>query len=265
MRFFPSAAAVLMVGIAVAGGAHAADSAPESECHLRSTYNDWPPYQETRDGRAAGLDVEMMRAIMKEAGCTVTFMETSGARSIKLVARGAADISPGVTPRPEREAHGYNTLGYRLESVGLLVRKGDEAMLSLESLPAMIAEGKRIGVSRGYYYGPEVKALQQDPDTAGAFDESTAAETDLRKLVHGRVDAVLTDPLVGLELVQRLGLSDQLALHPTMVFQSPVVLWLSKASQSPEMVERLNAAIRKLQDEGALGGIETTYFESYQK
>ncbi len=230
---------------------------PTDPCTFTVAYAPWPPYQENRNGRASGLDPDLARAIAHEAGCRLTFREVPWERGLKAIARGRLDMGLSVTFSEERNAFGRFTAPYRNEVVGLLVRKNDAEILTLKDLPAMVTAGKTLGVTRGYYYGPEVAALRKEsPDS---FDEAAITGNDIRKLAHGRLDGVLVDRLAGVETVKREGLGDQLTLHPMTVFASPVHLMLSRASTSEADVERLNAAIETLTNKGTLATIIDNY------
>jgi len=231
-------------------------------CDLTIGWESWPPYQMDVGGDPGGLDIDLVRHIGERAGCALTFREIPWARLLKSIEHGHVDAAMAAGITDDRAVYGQFTDSYRDETVGLLVRRGDDAMLALRDLPAMLAEGYGFGVWNDYYYGDEVAALMADPATAEAFHTVDQGATLQRMLAGNRVDGVLDDVVAGMYTARQLGLGGAIKVHGLIVHQSPVHLLLSRASVDGETVERLNTAIRDAKQDGSLAGIIAGYIGS---
>lgn len=237
----------------------AADAA--SECSLTMGWDPWEPYHYMDPkGSLQGLDVELVRAIGAEAGCTVSFERDNWASLLGRIRTGDIDLISGATRTPEREEFALFSSPYRIEEFALFVRRGDADIMAADSLKAMLDAGMKIGVTDAYLYGPEVEALQDDPAYAGQFIIAEVGETNAIRLLDLVIDAYLEDVIVGTSIVRRRGLDQEVELHPlASAGGSDVRLMFSRKSVPQEIVARFDQALTRLRESGRYEEIEGQY------
>ena len=104
--------ALLLAGLCIAScerePAEQTASAPTgpaaTECSLTMGWDPWEPYHYMDPkGNLQGLDVELVRAIAAEAGCSVSFERDNWASLLGRIRNGEIDLISGATRTPERE------------------------------------------------------------------------------------------------------------------------------------------------------------------
>ncbi len=247
----PLAAALLALPL-MAGAAQA--------CSLTVGYEPWEPYQfKNAKGEVVGIDIELVTVYAKDAGCAVTFMELPWARQLKDIEDGRLSIAMAASRTPEREAFGLFSAPYRDEEFRLFVRTGEGANASGASVKDVIGKMAKVAITRGYYAGDEVEALMGDASFKERFHEVANEDTSFKMLLAGRVDAVLTDRFVGFAGARLAGGGDRVQLHPLSVRKSPVHLLFSRKGVTPDVVQRIDAAIVKAKADGRAAAILAKY------
>ncbi|MGB5622833.1 MAG: transporter substrate-binding domain-containing protein [Gammaproteobacteria bacterium] len=238
-----------------------ATEATTAGCTLTMGWDPWEPYHYMDPkGNLQGLDVELVRAMSAEAGCSVSFERDNWASLLGRIRSGDIDLISGATRTPERDEFAMFSSPYRIEEFGLFVRRGDTEVMATDSLSAMLAAGMKIGVTDAYLYGSEVEALQDNPTFAQQFIIAEVGETNATRLLDGVIDAYLEDVIVGTSIVRRRGLEDDVELHPLAAAGgSEVRLMFSQASVSPEVVARFDSALTRLRESGRYAEIEGQY------
>lgn len=231
------------------------------ECELTMGWDPWEPYHYMDPkGNLQGLDVELVRAIAAEAGCSVSFERDNWASLLGRIRSGDIDLISGATRTPERESFAMFSSPYRIEEFALFVRRGDADVLAADSLAAILDAGMKIGVTDAYLYGPDVEALQDDPAYAGQFIIAEVGETNAIRLLDLVIDAYLEDVIVGTSIVRRRGLEQEVELHPLAAAGgSEVRLMFSQASVARETVARFDQALTRLRESGRYEEIEGQY------
>ena len=230
-------------------------------CTLTMGWDPWEPYHYMDPkGNLQGLDVELVRAMAAEAGCSVSFERDNWASLLGRIRTGEIDLISGATRTPERDEFAMFSSPYRIEEFGLFVRRDDTNVLAAESLAAMLDAGMKIGVTDAYLYGSEIEALQDDPAYEDQFIIAEVGETNATRLLDRVIDAYLEDVIVGTSIVRRRGLDADVELHPLAATGgSEVRLMFSNASVSPEVVARFDSALTRLRESGRYEEIEGQY------
>lgn len=246
MRPAVFAAALLTTAVA-APVAHA--------CTVSMGWEAWPPYQFINaDGKLTGLDIELVEAMGRSAGCTVQWRESPWARQLAEMESGQLTGVPAASRTAEREAFSVFTQPYRTESVHLMRKAGARP----ETIAELAAGGRRIGVVNETFYGDEVARLMADPATAAAFEKVANDDSNLRKLAAGRLDAVVTDPYVGQAKARELGLSGQIALSGPPVYAADIYIMFSKKTDAA-VISRWADAVGEIRRSGELDRILGKY------
>ena len=99
---------------------------PSRRTDVRSGWrwnNGRPISTATPAAHGTGMDLELTRAILKEAGCTLTLQqELPPARRQILFEQGGLDLLLAASDTPERRRYARFSAAYRYESVGLFTR-----------------------------------------------------------------------------------------------------------------------------------------------
>lgn len=210
---------------------------------------------------AAGLDVEILRAVMETAGCRFEFtqIEIPINRQMSAIRTGGLDLAFGVSKTPERERNGIFTDPYRSRSVGLFVRSGQvkkyKDIISINDLPNA---DMSIGIVRGYSYGILLdRILGQMTDKV--FTASKSKLTRLM-LIHRRFDgylAYLPDESI---LINDNDLDHKITLHPMhLVNNKGIHFYLSSKSLDKETIDRINTSLIKIKTNGVYDRILEKY------
>ena len=109
-----------------------------------------------------------------------------------------------------------------------------------QDLASWLAHGHRLGVTRDYYYGPEItKVLQRYRNQVSEVNDVQ----NYRKLQLGRIDGFLGDILATPWGLKREGLAEEVVPHIMGVYETPTFFMLSKKTLSGEFVQRFNQAL----------------------
>ncbi|MGK5055044.1 substrate-binding periplasmic protein [Janthinobacterium sp. RB2P8] len=100
-------------------------------------------------GKYTGLDLELLKAIFKEARCTlVTLPELPTARRQLLFQKGELDLLPAASDTSERHAYARFSMSYRDETVGIFGKAGTPAVhLMLSARTTGAADRARLNAA----------------------------------------------------------------------------------------------------------------------
>lgn len=244
---------------ATAGEEAAAGAAPP--CQLTMGWDPWEPYHYMDPkGQHQGLDFELVRAIAREAGCSVDYERDSWVNLLSRIRTGEIDLISGATLTPEREQYALFSEPYRTERFAMYVRTDDADRFAGETLEELLAAGMRLGVTDAYLYGPTVQALQDDPRYVDQFVVAAVGETSATRLLDGVIDGFLEDVFVATSVLRRRGLEDLVEPHPVALESGGEVrLMFSRATVPGDVLQRFDAGLKSLRETGRYEAIEGQY------
>ena len=274
-RSFLSAIAAWIVGclgfLALAESAAAQTAAPARPGSvaeiLRGGWYPWDPYQYQDYSRGiallTGFDIEIERAIARILGVEMDLPLREWEPHLSAIAAGTADFAAGATMSEERERYAYFSKPYRTETNVLIVRRGKSARLAAATVDELLeAFGKqkfRLGVIGGYVYADKrINAFVADPANR---DRIVVVETDsrnLQNLMAGVIDGFLADRLSAATTAWRRNEASLIEEHPLRV-STDIHFMLSRVSQTPERVARIDAAIDQMKRSGEFHRIARVY------
>lgn len=242
--------AVLVGFILLGGGGAAADA----DCRLRVGWEPYAIYTYAGEaGEVTGADIDLMRAIGRDLGCEITFKQAPWTRVLLEVEAGTIDVSTSTSRTPEREEYAWFSNSYRTTEMAIYVRRGEVDIYRLDDLGAVGRIGFKLGVIAGYHYGPEFAALMRDPAFAGFVDAAIDYQTNIRKLMHGRIDGYLVEDVgVMLAEAKTLGVLEQIERYPLAIPGEKLHLMFSRKSVDPETVAAVNASLERIMADGRL-------------
>ncbi len=249
-------AAIVMALLASLGWPAAAWS-----CELRVG---WEPYAvytfNDEQGEPAGADIDLLHEVAHQVGCRLIFEELPWARVILEIESGMLDVTSSASRNAERDGFAHFSVPYREAEVAIFVKRGQTQSHPLESLAAIKKTEFRLGAIAGYHYTDEFGELMKDPDFAARIDVSVDYPTNLRKLVHGRIDGYIVDDVGVLVAEARaLGVEDQIERHPLRFPGEPLHLMFSRKSVAPDIVQATNRIIQAMRADGRMAQIMKKY------
>lgn len=207
---------------------------------LKLVANFWGPYTENGvpgQGQAA----QLVSQLLAEAGYSAGIEILPWQRALSMAYLGQADGIVCIWSTPERQDKLLFSEPYMVNRISLLHRKG--ALSHVKSMADL--KGLRIGIGLGYDYSPEFLA-------ANDFHKDAAATTlaNLKKLLAGRVDAIVEDEAIvdyyRSKYAEQLPGAEQLEFSKTPLMVLPLHFGVSRQREdAAEIISRFNAALRE--------------------
>ncbi|WP_219136174.1 ABC transporter substrate-binding protein [Janthinobacterium sp. UMAB-60] len=233
---------------------------PAQACRMTMALEQWPPYlYRDAQGNYTGLDLELLRAIFKEARCTLLSVpELPTARRQLLFQKGELDLLPAASDTSERHAYARFSVSYRDETVGLFSKAGTHAAQRQVGSFDQLARGKSTLLApKVGWYGADYAAARPALEKAGRLNTFGSFRQGILMLDAGRADLLLGDVLAVRHAARLQGVA--LNTLPFLVLRAPVHLMLNARTTSADDLARLNAAITHLEQRGVLAAIRARY------
>ncbi|HEX8610092.1 MAG TPA: transporter substrate-binding domain-containing protein [Telluria sp.] len=227
---------------------------------LNMVSEEWPPYSFTNEENVqTGLDMDMAKAILKEAGCVlVTAPPLPTVRRALLFERGEFDLMLAATDTPERRRFARFSNPYRHETVALFALARDYARYAGVNDMPTVARGKAALLApRVGWYGRQFAHAAPSLRAEGRLFDFGSLEQGMRMLGAGRAPLIMGDRAAVMYEAQRQKLV--LRQLPFVLHQAPVHLMLSRASTTDGDLARINAAIARLEKNGTLQALRGRY------
>src|SRR5690242_20602821 len=266
-------AAVILNLFFAAGPAAAQGATPSAETAvantdgLRGGWYPWDPYQYRDYRRGApvltGFDVEIERAVARILGVDIKLPEIAWEDHLKRLADGAADIAAGATENDARRAFAMFSKPYRHETDVLILRRGAAVKYPFRTIDDMLAsfarQKFRLGVVAGFVYADDrVNRFIADPANRDLIVATGSNAENLANLLAGVIDGYLADRIAAATTAWRQHLGGQIEEHP-LRFSTDIHFMLSRATQTPDMLARLDRAIDELNTSGEYRRIAASY------
>ena len=220
----------------------------------------WEPYAYfDAGGRFVGIDIDMTRAIFKEAGCVLVELPSRPTvRNLLLFESGEIDLMMGASLTPERQRFARFSVAYRDETVGLFsLAENAGRYRAMRSFDALLASPATLLAPKAGWYGAQYARHMQEMREAKRLSQFMDFAQGMRMLAAGRADFMMGDASAVENAAVHLGVRVQPL--PFWVLQAPVHLMFSRRTVTPADVARLDAAIGRLQKRGEFERIRRTY------
>ena len=157
----------------------------------------FPPFEFQQGGQLTGFDIDLMRAIGKEADLNIDFRNLPFDGIIPaLQARTVEAAISGMTITAERAQAISFSRPYFRAGLAIAVREDNRTIKNFEDL-----KGKRIAVQIG-----TTGALEATKIPGARVSQFDSAALALQELINGRVEAVVNDKPVTLYAIKQAGL-----------------------------------------------------------
>ena len=268
--------AIILAWLLLAGGAAAQNPAPPNPdlparasepAHLRGGWYPWDPYQ-YRDYRRGvpiltGFDVEIERALTRIMSVEILLPEIAWEDHLATLSAGTADFAAGATASEARSRYAYFSKPYRSETNVLILPRGASGRYPFHTIEQMLdtfAKQKfRLGVVAGFVYADDrVNAFIADEAHRDQIVPVSNDAQNLRNLLAGVIDGFLADRITAATTAWRRQEGARIEEHP-LRFSTDIHFMLSRATQPPQMLARLNDAIDELRRSGELRRIADLY------
>ena len=268
--------AITLAWLLLAGIAAAQNPAPPNPdlpaqgsdtAHLRGGWYPWDPYQ-YRDYRRdvpilTGFDVEIERALGRIMSVEILLPEIAWENQLAALSAGTADIAAGATASEPRSRYAYFSKPYRTETDVLILPRGASGRYPFHTIEQMLdtfAKQKfRLGVVAGFVYADDrVNAFIADEAHRDQIVAVPSDAQNLRNLLAGVIDGFLADRITAATTAWRRHEGARIEEHP-LRFSTNIHFMLSRATQTPQMLARLNDAIDELRRSGELRRIADVY------
>lgn len=223
----------------------------------------WEPFEpymyEDASGKLTGLDIELVSAIMSRMNCSLTFKKLPFKRHMAEIASGETDLASSVQPNPERAAYGIFSKPYIAVTMSLIVRTGESDKYALNALADLGKGTFKLGITRGYFYGDTFQQLMESGAFKSHVDEVVSDEQNLKKLLAGRLDGILADPVVIASLAKSQNAVGKWEIHPLPIQSSMFVIMGSQRTVTAPFMDALNNALEAMKQDGSYQAILDRY------
>lgn len=228
------------------------------------TSGEWAPYNYVDgNGRYTGMDVELSRAIMQEAGCTLVELgRMPPSRNTYMFETGKADLMAGASRTPERERQAFFSLPYRTETVRLFASAAVlQRYPSLRTFADVVRERLTILAPRIGWYGAEYHGQLAQLKAGNRLSQFNEMPDGINMMAAGRAELILGDQASVSHAAARRGL--KLVALPFALVDAPVHMMFNRKTMSASDLRRVDAAIERLRRKGVLERIRRSYGGAY--
>lgn len=206
----------------------------------------YPPLNFKKDGKLTGFDVEIGIEIANRLGMEPQPVTNPWETIIQGLKANKYDAIIGsMTATPERDKQVDFTNPYYLSGAQIFIAEGNTEIRSKEDLA-----GKTIGVIQASTWKDMAESLS---DQVKGYPGDVNA---LQDLVAGRVDAVITDKIVGLNAKNEKGL--KIEAVGELLNEDRVSVAVQEGNT--ELAEKINKAIQSMIDDGTYEEISMKWF-----
>ncbi|MDM8516234.1 transporter substrate-binding domain-containing protein [Desulfobacterales bacterium HSG16] len=220
----------------------------------------YPPFfiQNENNGKWSGLSIELVEALLKEAGCTPSYKPLPFKRALLYLGTGEIDIVLNLSIKKEREKY-TNFIGPQLdETVVLVVRK--DSNYELNSLDDIKKLPKAIGIEKGKYYGKAFKDKRKnDKEFDKRIDGTDNFIFNERKLRKKHISGFLGYGYNVFARFKKNPMYKNFKVHSLVVQKDWVYFGLSKKSVSGDMLQKLQKAYDRATKKGTFKEVQNRY------
>jgi polar amino acid transport system substrate-binding protein len=204
----------------------------------------FPPFNYIENGEPAGLNFEIMKAILKDMNRDFELQHLPWKRALLTVRKDRADAVLDVSKDSKRDKYLIYPDECLSESpvIVFYIRQRPFKYAGPESL-----DGKRIGVMEGYTYG---EFFDKHPNLY--VERVPSMEQNFMKLLRGRLDVVISYKEVGISTLKKMKISDRISYCKNPLLTIPLYIGFSKDRISKEFVADFNARLHKFKKTGRI-------------
>lgn len=206
-------------------------------------------------GKITGLEVDLVKALAKEAGFQAEFIDYPWNRALEMLKSGDLDVLMTMTRTPEREAFTH-FLGISTHQQFVLFVRKENAKIRIETLDDLAKTDYLFGIRQHFHYSDEFNSrLAVDETFKRRFIAVAQADQNLKRVKCGRLTGCIGDRiLTGYQVRNNKAYNDICAVTLPFFKVHPVYFGVSRKI-SPEKLETLQKAYHTLEKRGTIKGI----------
>ncbi|WML39937.1 ABC transporter substrate-binding protein [Neobacillus sp. OS1-2] len=208
----------------------------------------YKPFNYKENGKLAGFDVEIGKELAKKMGMKPVPVTNPWETLIQgLQAKKYDAILASMTVTDERKKSVNFTNTYYVSGAQIFVAEDNQNIKSVADL-----KGKKIGVVKASTY-KEIALQQTDQSNVVEYDSDITALMDLPT---GRLDAVITDQMVGLPIIKEGTIKIKDVGEPLSHDDQAIAV----RKEDKELLEKINKALDEIIKDGTYEKISNKWF-----
>ncbi|MFJ7726767.1 ABC transporter substrate-binding protein [Neobacillus sp. NPDC097160] len=238
---------VVSIMLTACGNSEKSNGKDQKEFHYAMS-GLYKPFNYKENGKLAGFDVEIGEALAKKMGMKPVPVTNPWETLIQgLKAKKYDAILASMTVTDERKKSVNFTHTYYRSGAQIFVAESSQDIQSLADL-----KGKKIGVVKASTY-KEIAVQQTDHDNVVEYDSDITALMDLPT---GRLDAVITDQMVGLPIIKAGTIKIKDVGEPLSHDDQAIAV----RKEDKELLEKINKALDEIIKDGTYEKISNKWF-----
>ena len=217
---------------------------------LRIVTEPWSPYVNVDDNHASGLDYDATAIVFERLGIEIEWQFLPWKRCLMMLSDGEADGVVDIFKDETRLDLLYPD--EPLSSIDWVLFQANARPHAFNGVEDL--HGLTVGVSPGYRYGPTF-----DSSTKFIREPAPSHEANFGKLIRGRVDLIVTDRLLGRQMIERLKLEDQVSQLPVVLTHRAQYLALRRTAGMDLLAQRFSAELKRFKREPAYAKLVARY------
>lgn len=202
-------------------------------------------------------DAEVLKALADKMGANLEIELAPFKRRLDLMKNGKIDFMVGLLKRTEREKYiHYIHPPYKERSDTIFfVLKGNKSLIKKYEDLYNLDIGTNIGSKYFLSFDNDIKLKKQ---ATSYFD------SNIKKLMVGRIDTLIIAESIGIDLVHKMGVEDKLEIAEYRFSQKkPVYIGISKKSHLMNKIAEVESLIVKMIVGGEIKRIIINYYNSH--
>lgn len=213
---------------------------------VMATNAEFEPFEYMENSKIVGIDVDIATAIAEDMGVTLEITNMNFDSIVTSVSTGKADCGvAGMTKNAEREKSVDFSDPYFNAGQAIIVKNDNTTINSKDDL-----KGKKIAVQKGTTGDDEAVKIT-DESLMTRFNASTDAINELK---NGKVDAVIIDNFTAKSFLKK---NTDIKQVGEPITSEEYCIAIRKGNT--ELVNKVNASLKKLKDSGKLDQIIEKY------
>lgn len=217
----------------------------------------WAPFEFVEDGKIVGYDKDLLDLIVAEWGIELEQLDVPFAGILASLDQGKFDfVCTGLLMNPERAVKYAFTSPVALANVGILKRKGDDSMNSVDDLSGLVigAPIPPAGPTAIFdTYNKELEANGKSPAQVMHFQ----SDSDLfLALANGQIDGAVEARLVMSELMKKQ--PDKFEVVGDI--GDPFYIGWVTRKEDTALRDAISVELRKIRDSGKMAELQMKWF-----
>jgi ABC-type amino acid transport substrate-binding protein len=216
-----------------------------------SEYN-YPPLALVTNGEADGFSVDLLRAALNEVDMNVSYYVGPWSEIKMDLAEGKIDALPLVGRTPERESLYDFTVPYLTMYGAIFVKQGISNISSIKDL-----SDKNIVVMKG----DNAEEFIRREQLSKYITTTTTFEEAFLLVSEGKQDAVITQKLMGIQLLKNSGIENVIPIAEIKTFKQDFTFAVKQGNK--ELLTLINDGLSKIIIDGTYDEIYDKWFCSF--